>query len=123
MTRTATLRKVMKAAWTIFRQQRVSFSAALTKAWAWAKKNLTATTSPKRNDGRVCILSDASLIAGQTEKALKVVVEVIEQATGRRIMHTSWLPKSQVVIENGEVFGPQWLAARVREEMTGFRAA
>jgi hypothetical protein len=55
MTRTTTLRKVMTAAWTIFRKGGVTFSQALTKAWAWAKKTATEARiwSPKAGFWRI----------------------------------------------------------------------
>jgi hypothetical protein len=82
--RNNTLRRIMKAAWTIFRKGGVSFSQALTRAWAWAKKNLGPTKA-------AAFAYDC--IERETEKAYLMRVEVYT-CTGDNYYPAIWMPKS-----------------------------
>jgi hypothetical protein len=91
MNHRTTLRKVMKAAWTIFRKGGVTFSQALVKAWAWVKQ------------GPKMWLIDFAKVVGETEKAIKIVAP----------RYSGWIPKSvSEVTLGGNVFVAEWFAIK-----------
>lgn len=93
--------KVMKAAWTIWRKRDCSsWSNAVAKAWAWAKKGLQK------------VVDISSVICGETAKAYKVGVIVFCVHTELEKRGFAFIPKSMVV--NGCI--PQWFAAKKLDE-------
>jgi hypothetical protein len=81
-TRTATLSKVMKAAWTIRRKDGTTMSQALVKAWAWVKRAASSTSGTYFQMCRVI---------AETEKAIKVAI------LGNAGRYNGWMPKSAIV--------------------------
>jgi len=92
--------KVMKAAWTSFRKGGKSFSAALTSAWAWAKRTLVeayATVS----------------FTKQTDKAVLVAAQLACPFTDQVQRRDFWAPKSLLV--NGQL--PMWFLNKKADEL------
>lgn len=81
-TRTATLSKVMKAAWTIRRKDGINMSQALVKAWAWAKRAANKVGG---------VYFQMCRVIAETEKAVKVAI------LGNNGRYNGWMPKSAIV--------------------------
>jgi flagellar hook-basal body complex protein FliE len=102
--------KVMKAAWTSFRQNRMKgFAAALKSAWAWAKRTLLK--AEKAAQDVVCI---AGAVCRETEKAVAINVKFECATTNKVLSRQAWIPKS-MINRNGEI--PEWFYAKKVNEI------
>ena len=94
--------KVMKAAWTIWRKRDAkTWSQAMTKAWAWAKKNTQ----------KMVDLSKVVAVK-ETEKATAYRVRVACNHLEVEKFGFVWIPKSMIV--NGQI--PEWFAFKKLDE-------
>jgi hypothetical protein len=105
----ATLSKVMKAAWTIYRERNDkknrkknypirTFSQALKAAWEWAKKTLS---KPKAQEDRMAVR-----IHWESEKCIGMDIVLACVVTDQTVRRRLFFPKSQVDANNTV---PMWL--------------
>ena len=95
--------KVMKAAWTSFRNGRSSnFSESLKSAWAWAKRTLVEKS-----------VEINGKIRRETEKAVAITITFVCVHTDQAVNRLMWIPKS--LVRNGAV--SEWFFNKKIEEM------
>ncbi len=106
MERKSLLSRIMKSAWTMFRKQAISFSAALKAAWKVCRQ-------PKKSRGmnELCMAK----VTRETEKAICVNL-TIDTKRGREGWDV-WFPKSQVSLDGG-IFVSDWILDQKNAEIS-----
>lgn len=108
--RNASLRAIMRGAWTIFRKEGGQFGNALRKAWAWAKRKGVA--APTAAQGL------RTKLVRETEKAVLLLVEIGSHCGSRLV--EAWLPKKGAVAsqDGNNVFVSAWGEKMLKEKLS-----